>query len=194
MDAHTGAVPDLTQLLLDPAAIESLRVVGHTDAAVLVALHHDDTDGWVAVLTERRHDLRKHAGEICFPGGRRDPGEALLTTALREAEEEIGLASTSVEVVGALRPVTTLVTGYRVFPYVAVVAEPRGPWTPQEAEVAAVLELPLRALRDGRRRRRPLVSRGVPVPTLTFTVDGHVVWGATARILDDLLKRLAPVV
>lgn len=184
-------MPDLADLLLDPAEIESRRVVGHTDAAVLVALHDRPDTGWTAVLTERRHDLRKHAGEICFPGGRRDPDEALLTTALREAEEEIGLAPDQVEVVGALRPVTTLVTGFRVYPYVGVIAEPPV-WRPHPVEVEAVLELPLRALRDGR-RHRPLLSRGVPVPTLTYSVDEHLVWGATARILSDLLRRLAPV-
>ena len=76
---------------------------GRTEAAVLIPMH-----GWPdnpgLVFTERRHDLRRHAGEVSFPGGRRDPGEELVETALREAEEEIGLARDNVELVGALPP------------------------------------------------------------------------------------------
>ena len=84
------------------------------------------------VFTERRADLRRHAGEISFPGGRRDPGEELLATALREAEEEIELDPGDVELAGALPPVGTFVTSYRVHPFVGLIepglqlrAEPR---------------------------------------------------------------------
>lgn len=180
----------LSELLLDPDDAVAMRVTGTKDAAVLVPLYDDPRRGLVAVLTERRADLRRHAGEISFPGGRRDPGESLLTTALREAEEEIGLDRTDVEVVGALPPTGTLVTGYRVYPFVGVVA--RRAWTPHEFEVARVLELPLAELAAGR-RWRPLLKQVVPVPTVHFIVDGHLVWGATARMVERLLKRLAPV-
>ena len=164
---------------------------GKTDAAVLVPLYLDESD-LVAVFTERRADLRRHAGEISFPGGRQDePDEDLRHTALREAHEEIGLDPADVNVVGALPPVGTFVTGYRVFPFVGAI-EPGHAWRPQETEVAQVLELPLHELISGFESRR-LLSRGVPIKTPTYTVGGHFVWGATARIVEELLGRLKPL-
>ena len=164
---------------------------GQTDAAVLVPLFERGGE-LTAVFTERRHDLRRHAGEISFPGGRQDePDEDLRGTALREAHEEIGLDPAGVEVVGALAPVGTFVTSYRVFPFVGVV-EPGLAWSPQESEVARVLELSLPALVRGYESQR-LWRRGVPIKTPTYTVDGHFVWGATARMVEDLLERLRPI-
>jgi len=164
---------------------------GKTDAAVLVPLFHRDGE-LTAVLTERRADLRRHAGEISFPGGRQDePDEDLRRTALREAHEEIGLDPAAVEVVGALAPVGTLVTGYRVFPFVGTIATGLR-WTPQETEVTRVLELSLADLVRGYESKR-LLGRGVPIKTPTYTVDGHFVWGATARMVEDLLDRLKPI-
>ena len=78
-------------------------------------------------------------------------------------------------------------TGYRVFPFVGLVSA-GGPWTPQETEVAQVLELSLTDLVSGHAMKR-LVRRGVPFRTPTYTVDGHLVWGATARIVQSLLER-----
>ena len=145
-----------------------------------------------AVFTRRREDLKRHAGEISFPGGRQDePDEDLRSTALREAEEEIGLPPDDVEIVGALPPVGTFVTGYRIFPFVGVI-EPGRAWTPQPTEVDEVLELSLRALVDGYESRR-LLRKGVPIKTPTYTVEGNLVWGATARIVQSLLERLRPV-
>ena len=164
---------------------------GTTDAAVLVPLYLDEGE-LVAVLTERRDDLRRHAGEISFPGGRQDhPDEDLRRAALREAEEEIGLSPGDVELVGALPPVGTFVTSYRIFPFVGLIAAGHA-WTPQEAEVAEVLELSLADLTRGYENRR-LIRKGVPIRTPTYTVDTHLVWGATARIVQQLLERLAPV-
>jgi 8-oxo-dGTP pyrophosphatase MutT (NUDIX family) len=161
---------------------------GSKDAAVLVPLYPDLR----AVFTERRADLRRHAGEISFPGGRQDhPGEDLRATALREAHEEIGLEPDDVELIGALPPVGTFVTGYRIFPFVGRIQE-RHVWTPQESEVARVLEFSLTDLMRGHEMKR-LVRKGVPIKTPTYTVDGHLVWGATARIVQSLLERLAPL-
>ena len=121
---------------------------GTKDAAVLVALHGDPL---TAVFTERRADLRRHAGEISFPGGRQDePDEDLRVTALREAEEEIGLPRSAVTLQGALPPVGTFVTGYRIFPFVGTIERPAR-LHPQEAEVAQILEFSL--ARPGRRPR-----------------------------------------
>ncbi len=164
---------------------------GNTDAAVLVPLF-ERAGQLTAVFTERRHDLRRHAGEISFPGGRQDfPGEDLRQTALREADEEIGLGAANVELVGALPPVGTFVTGYRVYPFVGWLADTHA-WTPQESEVEQVLELSLPALLGGYESKR-LIKKGVPIKTPTYTVDGHLVWGATGRITESLLHRLDPI-
>ncbi|MBV9839742.1 MAG: CoA pyrophosphatase, partial [Solirubrobacterales bacterium] len=115
----------------------------------------------------------------------------LERTALREAEEEIGLAAGEVEILGALRPTPTIVSGYAVYPFVGMI-EPGRAWRLSAREVARVLELSLPALRAGYRQRR-LVRRGIPIRTDTYQLDGHLIWGATARILRDLLERVGPL-
>ena len=182
--------PDrLREVLLAPEEAAAMDAPGKTDAAVLVPLYEEAGD-LVAVFTERTADLPRHAGEISFPGGRQDsPDEDLRQTALREAEEEIGLPATGVDMVGALPPVGTFVTSYRIFPFVGVI-QPGQAWRPQETEVAGILELSLGDLARGFERRR-LIRRGVPIKTPTYTVGAHFVWGATARIVEHLLDRLA---
>src|SRR5918912_4608817 len=141
-------VDRLRQLLLTPQEAAELDAPGQKDAAVLVPLYVDDGE-LHAVFTKRREDLRRHAGEISFPGGRQDdPEEDLRFTALREAEEEIGLAPADVELVGALPPVGTFVTNYKIHPFVGVI-KPGHAWTPQPTEVEEVLELSLPALTAG---------------------------------------------
>jgi len=179
----------LRDVLLTPEVAAAMDAPGTKDAAVLVPLSPAPL---TAVFTERRADLRHHAGEISFPGGRQDrPDEDLRITALREAEEEIGLSRDAVELVGAQPPVGTFITGYRIHPFVGVI-EPGQRWAPQEAEVAQVLELRLADLVRGHAMRR-LLRRGVPIRTPTYTVNGHFVWGATARIVQSLLQRLEPL-
>jgi 8-oxo-dGTP pyrophosphatase MutT (NUDIX family) len=160
---------------------------GRTDAAVLIPMH-----GWPEnpglVFTERRADLRRHAGEVSFPGGRRDPGEDLLDTALREAEEEIGLDRDRVEIAGALPPVGTFVTGYKIHPFVGLIGEGLR-FEPNPAEVENVLVASLEELRAGYGKRR-LVRRGMPIRTDSYVVGEALIWGATARMLGELLERL----
>ena len=163
---------------------------GKTEAAVLAALVGDGPDPLI-VFTERRADLRRHAGEISFPGGRRDsPDEELLETALRESEEEIGLRRDQVELLGALPPIGTFVTSYKVHPFVGVIPED-APLEPNPAEVAAVLRFRVSELRNVFAMRR-LVRMGLPIRTPTYELGDHLIWGATARILGELLGRLAP--
>ena len=184
----------LRPLLLSPEDAAGLDVHGRVDAAVLVPLYVEDGE-LHAVFTRRREDLRRHAGEISFPGGRQDielgEEEDLRQTALREAEEEIGLPREAVELVGALTPTPTIATNYAIYPFVGTI-EPGHRWLPSAAEVAEVLELSLLRLRDGYARKR-LIRRGVPFRTDVYQTDGHFIWGATARILSDLLERAEPL-
>jgi 8-oxo-dGTP pyrophosphatase MutT (NUDIX family) len=178
---------DLRGLLLDPAEAEQLDAHGRTDAAVLVPMH-----GWPdnpgLVFTERRSDLSRHAGEISFPGGRRDDDEELLDTALREAEEEIGLSRERVEIVGALPPIGTFVTNYKVHPFVGLIDQELR-FEPNPTEVESVLIASLDDLEAAYGKRR-LVRRGVPIKTDTFLISDKVIWGATARILGYLFRHL----
>ncbi len=159
-------------------------------AAVLVPLFvASESEPPHVVLTRRRADLRSHAGEISFPGGRQDPEDGdLEVTALREAEEEIGLPRSSVSLLGELPPISTFVTNYLIHPFVATI--PAGiSWQLSPREVDAVLELPLHALRESKTRTR-MERRGIAFETDAYILDGHLIWGATARILENLLKRL----
>jgi len=160
------------------------------EAAVLLPLY-----GWPdepgLVFTERRADLRRHAGEISFPGGRRDPGDADLgDTALREAQEEIGLDPGAVELGEELPATNTFVTGYRIHPFVGHIPHPRDlSLQPNPAEVETVLTFSCEVLRESYAMRR-LVRRGVPIHTPTYEIEGQLIWGATARILGDLIEHL----
>ena len=178
----------LAEVLLRPEEAARLEVHGRVEAAVLVALFLSGDELHV-VLTRRGAGLRRHAGEISFPGGRRDPEDAdLRATALREAQEEIGLPADAVQLVGALQPTPTIATNYAVYPFVGLI-EPGLRWTPSRSEVAGVLELSLAELRAGAGRQR-MLRRGVPFRTDVYAVGDALIWGATARMLGDLLGRL----
>jgi 8-oxo-dGTP pyrophosphatase MutT (NUDIX family) len=192
MAERSRSSSDLGKLLLTAAEAGELEAHGRTEAAVLVPMH-----GWPEnpglVLTERRSDLKRHAGEISFPGGRRDGNEELMRTALREAEEEIGLSPDNVEVVGALPPIGTFVTNYKITPFVGLIDQGMR-FEPNPTEVESVLVASLEDLAAGYERRR-LVRRGVPIKTDTYLVAGKLIWGATARILAMLFERIGrPIV
>jgi len=157
-------------------------------AAVLVPIYRSGGASHL-VLTRRRSDLRRHAGEISFPGGRRDPADpSLETTALREAEEEIGLPRERVELIGGLPPTSTFATGYEIHPFVGTIP-PGVAWRLSPQEVESVLELPLAEIRSGRTVTR-LQRRGINFLTDAYVVGDHLIWGATARIIEHLLARL----
>jgi 8-oxo-dGTP pyrophosphatase MutT (NUDIX family) len=175
--------------LLDVATHSQPQADEQVPAAVLVALYESGEGELRVVLTKRRADLRRHAGEISFPGGRRDPqDETLADTALREAEEEIGLARAEVTVVGALERTSTFVTNYAIHPFVGLLKGPHQ-WRASELEVDAVLEPTLREVRAGQTRTR-IERRGISFETDAYVFDEQLVWGATARILESLLARI----
>ncbi|HEX4114538.1 MAG TPA: CoA pyrophosphatase [Solirubrobacteraceae bacterium] len=191
-DSDVGLASALREVLLDAASHSQPRADEQVPAAVLVALYESGDGELRVVLTKRRADLRRHAGEISFPGGRRDREDAtLMDTALREAEEEIGLARSEVTVVGALERTSTFVTNYAIHPFVGLLKGPH-PWRASELEVDVVLEPTLRDVRAGKTRTQ-IERRGFTFETDAYVFDGQLVWGATARILEDLLARVEPL-
>lgn len=179
----------LREILLDPLETTLIELRGAARrAAVLVPLH--ERDGKLcAVFTRRRDDLRRHAGQISFPGGREDPDDGdLVTTALRESAEEIGLQASVVTLLGALSPVSVRVSGFALYPFVGAIERPPA-WIVATGEVESVLELELIEL-AGSYALQTLARGGRRIVSPTFQAGAELIWGATARVLCDLLTRM----
>lgn len=160
---------------------------GGTPAAVLVPVL--DLPDPALLFTVRSHEVRDHKGEISFPGGvRHREDRDLLGTALRETEEELGIAPGVVEVLGALPPTHTVVTGYVIVPFVGLL-DRRPALAPSPVEIAEVLELPVATL-SAVERAEGALREGVHRSWFAYEVDQHVVWGATGRIVHGLLEVL----
>jgi 8-oxo-dGTP pyrophosphatase MutT (NUDIX family) len=141
------------------------------------------------VFTKRGEALSRHPGEISFPGGIHQDGDATIAdTALREFEEELGVPPDAVELLGALPPVHTFVSGILIVPFVGTLSG-RPTFRPDRGEIAEVLEYPLDALAAAETEvewaRDGSVYRGH-----AYDMGDHTIWGATARILHSLLERL----
>lgn len=161
-------------------------------AAVLIAVMGPATAPCV-LFTRRTETLRRHAGEVSFPGGRVDSTDACgVAAALREAEEEVGLPPAAVTPLGFLDPYET-VSAFRVLPVVARV-RPETPLDPQPGEVAEAFEVPLAFLLDPANCERVAVEyRGRMRHYFQFRHGAHTIWGATAAMLVNLRQRLAEV-
>ncbi|MEG3182200.1 CoA pyrophosphatase [Sphingomonas sp. LT1P40] len=159
-----------------------------TPAAVLVAITDRPEPG--VILTRRTDSLRRHAGQVAFPGGRIDPGDAgPVAAALREAHEEIGLSPDAVELIGTVDRYRT-VTGFEVVPVLGVIA-PGHVFTPEPGEVAAVFEVPLGFVLDPANQIEASVEwQGRNRHYYEIAWDGHRIWGATAAMLVNLSRRL----
>ena len=165
---------------------------GHSmrPAAVLLPLYRSDGDLCV-ILQKRSERVEHHKGEISFPGGMVDPDdENLLATALREAHEEMGISPEDVETLGRLDDTPTI-TDFMISTYVGAIPSPYV-FTPSEIEVAEVLRVPISRLRDPASRRDEAHLRGDKFSKMpVFVYEGHVIFGATARILDQFIALTA---
>jgi 8-oxo-dGTP pyrophosphatase MutT (NUDIX family) len=163
-------------------------------AAVLVLIFPDEAGEARLVLTERVDRGGHHSGEVSFPGGSAEPGDAdVVATALREAAEEVGLdaVAAGVRVLGTLTTQWVPVSNYTVTPVVAIAGR-RPLLTPQPSEVAAILEAPVRAfLPGGELLRVEREVRGWRIRYAAYPVEGLAVWGMTARVLGGLGAHLA---
>lgn len=142
------------------------------------------------MLTQRSAELKHHAGQVSFPGGRMEPDDRdIAHTALRETHEEVGIHSQHISVVGYLPPMPTI-TGYAVTPVVGLVGENAETRIDRE-EVEVAFEVPLAFLLDAANRK--IVERnlhGKDVPMVEYRFDGHRIWGATAMMIIEFIKKL----
>ncbi len=160
---------------------------GFHRAAVLVALHEKDGAPNV-ILTRRQKHLARHPGQIAFPGGRLDPDEDHLAAALREAKEEIGLDPADVTVLGRLSEALVLTSPFRLTPWVASVPYPYR-YAPEPGEVAQILHVPIADLEArGAHRTERREAYGMLVDVHWYYWRDEAIWGATARILFELLS------
>jgi 8-oxo-dGTP pyrophosphatase MutT (NUDIX family) len=170
---------------------QSLQLDGFRESAVLVPILSEPARDDVVLLTLRRADLPTHPGQVSFPGGKRDADDTdAAATAIRETSEELGIEPAAVEVLGLLDDIPTP-TRFVITP---VVARVDGPVVlrPSVGEVAEVVRCPLDELRkpDTWRANGERTFLGVTYTMLEFSFQGHRIWGATARILFQLLEQL----
>lgn len=155
-------------------------------SSVLIALYPLG-DGLGTLLIKRTPDNTPHSGQISFPGGRQDPGDLTpVHTALREAREEIGLDADRIQVLGSLSPLYVAPSNFTIHPVVGYIAQPGG-LTPSPEEAEYIIELPLHNLEDYM-AHVDIEVRGYTLKQVPcFSHSGHIIWGATAMILQELL-------
>ncbi|RLT41738.1 MAG: CoA pyrophosphatase [Chloroflexi bacterium] len=182
---------DLVREAVRAYQAQPLDLEGRRDAAVLLLLHEIDGEEHI-LLQVRTSTVQHHRGEISFPGGRRDRSDVtLLDTALRETHEEIGVPPAMVEVFGMLDDTETRVSNYRVRPFVGAVAPGFDAFLHAEREVSALLQVPVSHLVDPASHVWKAVEQdGATVAMPAYQFGEHVIWGATARILAQLLGLL----
>jgi 8-oxo-dGTP pyrophosphatase MutT (NUDIX family) len=162
------------------------------ESAALVPVYRG-RDGQVRLVLIRRGQGGVHGGHLAFPGGKRDPGDASMQdTAVREAEEEIGLSKDEIEVLCALAPIDTRTSGFRIYPFLARIMRP-AVWRPCQREVAEVIEVGLQDLAAETSHCPAAVPALTPLEaqrTPFYRVGAFQLWGASYRILHPLLPRL----
>jgi 8-oxo-dGTP pyrophosphatase MutT (NUDIX family) len=161
------------------------------NASVLLGLFEENNETYLSFI-RRASTLRAHSGEIAFPGGAADVNDVSpIVTALREAQEEIGLAPSRVEVLGIMPPVFTVVSNFLITPVVAFLPEGPGPLQSQASEVAEIIFIPLQGLVDPSiYHTEQWIRDGEPHTVYFFDYGSYRIWGATARMLNMLLELL----
>lgn len=185
--ARRSWIVELRSLLEEPAPVR-LPAGEHREAAVLVPLFVNAGQLWV-VLTRRSNELPQHGGQVAFPGGGCEVGEDAWATALRETREEIGLPEKGVARLGELDDMNTF-SGFRIRPCVGAIPYPYETAI-NEAEIAEVFEVPLIAFADVKMvEDRTVTMDGIDRTLRIYHVGRHRVWGLTARIVQNLMRRL----
>ena len=186
----TSSPPEIVKEVLAQRVAQSLADPSLTPAAVLLALYQKDGQ-YCILLHKRSEQVEYHKGEISFPGGTQDPEDRdSLETALREAEEEMGIQREDVTILGELDEVATN-SGFLIRVYVGTIEYPY-PFKPSNLEIAEVLEVPITVLQDPANLRvESRWDQGQLTTSYAYAYDQHLIFGATARILQQFLELLA---
>lgn len=185
----TSSFRDGVNALLRANPPKRVSLPNARDAAVLIPIVADPEP--TLLFTVRSEHLSSHKGQIAFPGGSIDADDgSTIRAALREAEEEIGLSGTAVEVLGELDDLPTFVSGYVVTPVVGWL-ESRPELTPNPGEVTEILWVPMARLTEEIRAEPGFTHEGRAYPTEAWIWENRVIWGVTARILRNFLTLLA---
>lgn len=196
MHAETDLFQQIAARLDPPGNAGAVRppvAAGNRQAAVLIPLF--EKDGELHILyTERTLTVPTHKGQLSFPGGRHHPADPdLLATALRETEEETGIAPDDVAVLGYLGEMHTATSHAGIAAFVGVFPHPYA-YQPDPTEVAEILEVPLEMLRDTSLQRVEMFEwQGATLPMRYYDIHSTPLWGATARLTEALLERIAPL-
>ena len=180
--------PEEIQAILEKHQSKKISEPGLKPSAVLLPLLKKD-DAWHLLFTKRSQKVEAHKGEISFPGGMIEPGETPEQAVLRECEEELGIKSAQIQILGKLDEILTI-TGFKIQPFAGILKEGLE-FNPNPEEIEEILILPLEQfLEPGRLQVENWRYQGRDYPVYFFHLPGVVVWGATAKITKNFLEQI----